>query len=96
MTEEKHEIKYDPERRAIVETNAHLADANVVARAKEIEGRNPPYNVKALRKGIQDKRVSIGELEAQVKKLNREITHFQALAKQCERRDKELAELLDG
>jgi chromosome segregation ATPase len=94
--EEKHEVKYDPKRNAIVETNAHLADANKVARAKEIEQRYPPYNVKALRQAVQDKRSSIADLDRQTKKLNREITHFQTLAKQCERRDKELAELLDG
>lgn len=93
---EKHEVKYDPERNAIVETNAHLADANVIARAKEIESKYPPYNVKALRQSIQDKRSQIGDLDRQTKKLNREITHFQTLAKQCEQRDKELAELLDG
>ena len=96
MTEEKHEVKYDPARNAIVETNAHLADANVVARAKEIESRYPPYNVKALRSSIQDKRTQIADLDRQAKKLNREITSFQALAKQCEARDKELSELLDG
>jgi hypothetical protein len=94
--DEKHEVKYDPDRNAIVETNAHLADANVVARAKEIESRYPPYSVKALRLSVQDKRTQIADLERQTKKLNRDITHFQTLAKQCERRDKELAELLDG
>lgn len=96
MTDQKHEVKYDPERNAIVETNAHLADANKLARAKEIEQRYPPYNVKALRESIQDKRKQIGDLERQTKKLNRDITHFQQLAKQCEQRDRELSELLDG
>lgn len=96
MTDEKHEVKYDPERNAIVETNAHLADANVLSRAKEIEDKYPPYNVKALRQAIQDKRTQISDLERQTKKINREITSFQALAKQCECRDKELAKLLDG
>lgn len=96
MTDEKHEVKYDPERNAIVETNAHLADANRLARAKEIESKYPPYNVKALRQAIQDKRSSIADLDRQTKKLWREITSFQSLAKQCEQRDKELAELLNG
>ena len=96
MDEPKHEVKYDPERNAIVETNAHLAEANKASRIKEICDRYPPYNVKALRQGVADKRVAIGGLEAQKKKLNREITHFQQLAKQCEQRDKELAPLLDG
>jgi hypothetical protein len=96
MTDEKHEVKYDPERNAIVETNAHLAKVNKASRIKEIADRYPPYNVKALRAGVQDKRVAIGGLETQIKKLNREITHFQQLAKQCEQRDTELAPLLDG
>ncbi len=96
MNEPKHEVKYDPERNAIVETNAHLADANKASRVKEICDRYPPYNVKALRDGIQEKRTSIAELDRQTKKLNREITNFQALAKQCEARDKELAPYLDG
>lgn len=94
--DEKHEITFDPERRAIVEKNAHLSPSNKAARIKEISDKFPPYNVKALRSAIQDKRVAIGQLESQVKKLNREITHFQQLAKQCEQRDKELAPLLDG
>lgn len=96
MTDEEHEIKYDPERNAIVETNAHLADVNKLSLAKAIEQKYPPYDVKALRQGIQDKRSSIASLDSQTKKLNREITHFQQLVKQCEQRDKELAELLDG
>ena len=96
MSEPKHEVKYDPKRNAIVETNAHLADANKAARIKEICDKYPPYNVLALRSGIAEKRVAIGQLDAQVKKLNREITNFQSLAKQCEQRDKELAPLLDG
>jgi len=96
MTDEKHEVKYDPERNAIVETNAHLGAANRAALIKDISDRFPPYNVKALRSAIQDKRVQIGQLEAQAKKLNRDITHFQQLAKQCEQRDKELAPYLDG
>jgi phage shock protein A len=93
MTEAKHEIYYDPERKAIIEENAHLAPANKLARAKEIENRFPPYNVKALRQSIQEKRTQIADLERQTKKLNRDITHFQQLAKQCEQRDKELDEL---
>lgn len=96
MSEPKHEVKYDPDRNAIVETNAHLAAANKTARIKEICDKYPPYNVKALRDGVQEKRIAIGQLESQVKKLNREITNFQSLAKQCEKRDKELAPLLDG
>jgi phage shock protein A len=93
MKEVQHEIYYDPERKAIIEENAHLAPANKLARAKEIENRFPPYNVKALRQSIQEKRTQIADLERQTKKLNRDITHFQQLAKQCEQRDKELDEL---
>ncbi len=96
MNEPKHEIKFDPERNAIVETNAHLAEANKDATVKEICNRYPPYNVKALREGIQEKRALIMDLERQTKKLNREITNFHSLAKQCEQRDKELAPYLDG
>ncbi len=93
---DEHKIEYDPERRAIVETNAHNGPANRLANIKAIERNYPPYNVKALRAGVQEKRASIGRLEAQIKKLNREITHFQQLAKQCEKRDKELAPYMDG
>lgn len=93
---DEHSVEFDPVRRAIVEKNAHNGPANRLANIKAIEAKYPPYNVKALRTGIQDKRVSIGGLEAQIKKLNREITHFQQLAKQCEQRDKELAPYMDG
>lgn len=96
MTDEKHEVAYDPERRAIVEKNAHLGPANRLALIKSIEDRYPPYNVKALWSAVQDKRVAIGQLEAQIKKLNREITHFQQLEKQCKERDKELAPYRDS
>ncbi len=92
----EHKVEYDPERRAIVETNAHNGPANRLVNIKAIESKYPPYNVKALRAGIQEKRVSIAGLDGQIKKLNREITNFQSLAKQCEQRDKELAPYLDG
>lgn len=91
-----HKIEYDPERNAIVETDAHEGPANRLARIKAIEADYPPYNVKALRAGIRDKRVAIGELDAQIKKLNREIANFQGLAKKCEERDKLLAPLMDA
>ena len=93
---DEHKVEYDPERRAIVETNAHNGPANRLANIKSIEAKYPPYNVKALRAAIQDKRGAIADLEAQVKKLNRDITNFQSLAKQCEQRDKELAPYMDG
>lgn len=94
--DDEHRVYYDPERNAIVEENAHNSPANRASKIKEISDRYPPYNVKALRKGISEKREIIGDLENQAKKLKREITHFQTLIKQCEQRDRELAPYLDG
>lgn len=93
---DEHKVEYDPDRRAFVETNAHNGPANRLSNIRAIERSYPPYNVKALRTGIQEKRTAISVLEAQIKKLNREITHFQQLSKQCEQRDKELAPYMDG
>jgi hypothetical protein len=94
--DEQHKVYYDPERKAIVEENAHNAPANRAAKIKEIAGRYPPYNVGELRKAIRTKREQIDELERSARKLKKEITDFQALAKKCEQRDRELAPYLDG
>ena len=94
--DEQHRVYYDPERKAIVEENAHNAPANRAAKIKEITAKYPPYNVGELRKAIRTKREQIDELERAAKKLKKEITDFQILAKKCEQRDRELAPYLDG
>ena len=89
-------LKYDPERKAIVGEDAHLEDENRDARIKEIANRYPPYNVRELMKGIRGFREQIDVHEGAIRDLRRKITEYQQLKKQCEKRDEELAPLLDG